>query len=324
MHPQPTNAPTQCYAVIGGDSRSVHLAAALSEAGHTVCLFGAGRDCPPVTEEGNGRVTVCATLHKAVEEATVVILPLPVTRDGVTVACPRDPACRIPLCDVAELMTRRPDLTLMGGRLPAILIPPARGEMEERVLDYYADETLQRRNAYLTAEAALMTAMSLSDGALGGTAAAVVGYGRIGQALARLLRGIGVEVTVCARRHETLEAAAAEGCATRLLGGAGETLFRRGEAPPLLFNTVPAPVLGASTLGELKRGTVLIDLASAPFGVEPESLRKATEGGGLRYLRAPSLPGSYAPRDGGYAMAECILRLTAALPPQGERGGQGR
>lgn len=319
-----SHSPVHTLALVGGDGRTPYAAARLAEGGCAVRLLGIrAAELPEGNFEGGGSVRLCGSLAKAVEGAAALVLPLPVTRDGVTVACPRDPACAVPLSEVAELCCRRPDLLLLGGRLPPELSRAAMGEAAGRVVDYYEDETLCRRNAYLTAEAALMTAMSLSEGALGGTAAAVVGYGRIGQALARLLRGIGMEVTVCARRPEALAAAAAAGCIPRRLEGAEVPLFSRGEAPPLLFNTVPAPVLGPSTLWALERGTRILDLASAPFGVETEALREATEAGQIAYLRAPSLPGSYAPRDGGAAIGDCVLRLLGTRGPRGEKGGQG-
>jgi dipicolinate synthase subunit A len=75
----------------------------------------------------------------------------------------------------------------------------------------------------------------------------------------------------------------------------------------VLFNTVPAQILSRDLLMALKRDTLLIDLASAPFGVNDKDVREAAAGNGLRYLRAPSLPGSYAPRAAGYIIADCIL-----------------
>ena len=80
---------------------------------------------------------------------------------------------------------------------------------------------------------------------------------------------------------------------------------------PILFNTVPAHILPRDLLMSLRPDTLLIDLASAPFGVSDTHVREATAKNGLRYLRAPSLPGSYAPRDAGRAIAECILGMIA-------------
>jgi dipicolinate synthase subunit A len=291
-----------------------HLCERLSEAGQEVALMGCGSDCFPL-RAGKGEIRICTTLSAVSEGADVLVLPLPATRDGETVHCPRDSACRVTLREVAELLNRTPRALLFGGRLPPELLSLVEEPHPEtpRVTDYYESKALQLNNAYMTAEAALMTAMELTDRALRYTSAAVLGFGRIGKYLARLLRALGADVTVCARRQEALLEAAAEGCRTLLMNEADSM----GGLSPLcrnhtvLFNTIPAPVLSRELLMGLERDTLLIDLASAPFGVRDGDVREATAHGGLRYLRAPSLPGSYAPRDAGYIIADCILDTVA-------------
>ena len=294
------------FAVVGGDLRMLHLCRHLTSRGHAVSALGCGEDCLPPHAGDASPIRICTTLRGVTEGADVLILPLPATRDGVTVHCPRDPACTVTLEEIAALLRRQTGLCLYGGRLPDTL---AAGELSPRVTDYYGDETLQLSNAYLTAEAALMTAMELTDTSLQGLSAAVLGYGRIGKALSRLLRGFGVEVTVCARREETLAEAAAEGYASLRLS---PTAPLGGFSPlcqgfPLLFNTIPARIIPRELLASLDAGVLLIDLASAPFGVSDEDVQEATARNGLRYLRAPSLPGSYAPRTAGEIIADCIL-----------------
>ena len=310
------------FAVVGGDLRMLHLCRRLTALGHAVSALGCGEDCLPHPAE-TSPVRVCATLRGVTEGADALVLPLPATRDGVNVHCPRDPSCALPLEEIAALLRRETGLLLYGGRLPDTL---AAGELSPRVVDYYEDEALQLRNAYLTAEAALMTAMELTDTALQGLSAGIVGYGRIGKALSRLLQGLGVEVTVFARREEALSEAAAAGCRPRLLSPSAPMggFPSSGKDFSILFNTVPAPIIPRETLVSLDAGALLIDLASAPFGVSDEDVREATARGGLRYLRAPSLPGSYAPRTAGEIIADCVLADLSRRDPaphSNENGG---
>lgn len=318
--------PAHRFAVIGGDGRMTHLCERLSEAGQDVALMGCGNDCLPI-RTGAGDIRICTTLPSAAEGADVLVLPLPATRDGETVHTPRDPACAVTLREVADLLNRSPHTLLFGGKLPAGLLSLVKEPHPEspRVTDYYESEVLQLRNAYITAEAALMTAMELTDRTLWNTSAAVLGFGRIGKYLARLLRALGADVTVCARREEALFEAAAEGCHPLLMS---ETDPMGGLAPlcrnhTVLFNTVPARILGRDLLLSLERDTLLIDLASAPFGVCDGDVREATAHGGLRYLRAPSLPGSYAPRDAGRIIADCILDDVTRRDAQRRAEGEG-
>lgn len=317
-HDSHTSKPAHRFAVIGGDLRMTHLAQRLTEEGYSVKLLGCGGDCLP-PGKGSGEMRICSTLAKAAEDTDVIILPLPATRDGITVHCPRDPACTVTFDDLNSLMERTPALSLFGGKLPPVLAPSA------RVTDYYDSEILQLRNAYVTAEAALMTAMELTDRTLRDTSVAVLGYGRIGKHLARLLRALGAKVTVCARREECLFEAVGEGCRPLLITesdpmGGLHPLCRD---HTILFNTVPAPILKRELLLALEADTLLIDLASAPFGVSDGDVREATAKNGLRYLRAPSLPGRYAPRSAGEIIAECVLDALSHMEISCEDAGKG-
>ncbi len=299
-HPRPHR-----FAVIGGDGRMTHVAERLSEAGHAVDLLGCGGDCLPCEASG-GPIRLVATPERAAERATTLILPLPASRDGETVWCPRDLACTVRLETLCDLLDRRPDLRLFGGRLPTDLLARYPG----RAVDYYASEELQLRNAAVTAEGALMTAMQLTDRAIRGMTVAIIGYGRIGKLLARLLLALGAEVSVAARREEALLWAATDGCHPLRMGDPtrpGGGLYPLCFGHSVIFNTVPARVLDRDLLTRMEHGTLLIDLASAPFGVADEDIREAAATTGLRYVRAPSLPGTYAPREAGRIIAECIL-----------------
>ena len=47
-------------------------------------------------------------------------------------------------------------------------------------------------------------------------------------------------------------------------------------------------------------------------------MREATAEKSLRYLRAPSLPGSYAPKEAGCIIAECILDALSRVSDGGD------
>ena len=126
-------------------------------------------------------------------------------------------------------------------------------------------------------------------------------------------------------REESLFEAAAEGCHPLLITASdpmgGMAFLCRDH--PILFNTVPSHILPRDLLMGLQPDTLLIDLASAPFGVSDTHVREAAEQNGLRYLRAPSLPGSYAPRDAGRAIAECSLGMVTHRDSSDETNREG-
>ena len=146
------------------------------------------------------------------------------------------------------------------------------------------DEVYTVENAALTAEGALFTAVARMNRALRGSQCLVIGYGRIGKALTGLLRNMGAMVTAAARREESRREA-------------GENSVSISSMPNILprmdviFNTVPAPILGEKELRFVKPQCVMIDLSSAPYGID----RDAAEAFGLKAFLESGLPGRYCP-----------------------------
>ena len=71
----------------------------------------------------------------------------------------------------------------------------------------------------------------------------------------------------------------------------------------MLINTVPARIFEKNILKRMRKESLLMELASAPFGLdfaEAESL-------GVRTLLASGLPGKYFPETAGYAVADTVL-----------------
>jgi dipicolinate synthase subunit A len=72
-----------------------------------------------------------------------------------------------------------------------------------------------------------------------------------------------------------------------------------------VINTVPAPVMGEKRLGELKRGTLCMDLASKPGGLDFTAAGRL----GIRAVWALSLPGEVAPVSAGRIIRDTIYNI---------------
>ncbi len=164
-----------------------------------------------------------------------------------------------------------------------IIAPPAL----RQGVPYYDEARFVEENAELTAEGAAELVMRRTDRALPELSVLVTGYGRIGRRLAKKLAALGAKVTVAARRPETRAEAAAQGFRvvdiTNIPG-----------RYDVLVNTVPAPVLSGTHGAEL-----CLDLASAPGGWRDDT----------PVMRAPGLPGTYAPRSAADRLAEAVYRI---------------
>ena len=135
-----------------------------------------------------------------------------------------------------------------------------------------------------------------------GARIAVLGYGRVGQALAGLLVSVGAEVTVAARRREVLAKAADSGCLTLLIGD-DTTLMPLTAGYHAVCNTVPHCLFCEKILCAMSRDTLLVELASPPGGIDAKAAQKYD----IPVIYALSLPGKYAPVTAGEIIADTVL-----------------
>ena len=168
-------------------------------------------------------------------------------------------------------------------------------------IDLSQDETFLRRNARLTAEGAIFSAAGVLESALMDCRVLVIGWGRIGRALAEKLLALGAKVTVASRSERNRRAA-------MLLGAqAVDTSELSGALPghQVVFSTPAVPVLGRGELSRLDPECLVIDLASAPYGVDLEAAREKN----IRAWREPGLPGRYCPESAARVLLSHILDL---------------
>ena len=133
----------------------------------------------------------------------------------------------------------------------------------------------------------------------------VIGFGRLGRALAPRLRALGARVWVSARRHEQRAAAESMGLGSEGMDRLPDWLC----SYDLVFNTVPAPVLGVEELAALKERALVIDLASRPGGVDMDAAAAL----GVRVIWALSLPGKVAPVTAGRYIKDTVYHIMEEL-----------
>ncbi len=292
--------------LLGGDTRQYSLANHLAACGYETAVWGI-----PLPAE-NGNVTPdtsfggvkCADPQSAVSGSRAVILPLPASRDGVRVNCimPADKAAEFCLdLRLTELMEMlQPGTLLLAGKPNDVLRTMAR-DANIKLIDYYDCEEVQIKNAIPTVEGAIALAMEGMPITLHGASVTVLGYGRIGHRLAYVLHALGAHVTVAARSYKDLTWAKTAGYTALNLNA----FLSEPGCPDVLFNTIPAPILTAEVLAILPPSALLIELASAPGGIDPTAVRTARQ----KIIRATSLPGLVAPYSAGKILFETIQRI---------------
>ena len=280
--------------VMGGDARQAAVAAYFARRGARVRCFGV-----PFSRAERG-IFLCRHWREALFGTEAVILPLPATHDSRHLYMGQGgDAERAP--QIAEIIEALPaGVFFAGGRMSEALLATARarGFMP---FDYFKSEALQVANALPTAEGAVSILMQEIPRTVAGLPVLVTGFGRVGEALVRLLLAMGATVTVAARREAARAAAMALGCAVIDLALPDALADREGRFAAI-FNTVPSRLLDDDALALLSTDTLLIDLASAPGGIDAE----AAACRGIRTIWALSLPGKYAPLTAGELIAATV------------------
>lgn len=161
-----------------------------------------------------------------------------------------------------------------------------------RKLDLLKDPLYLAKNAAITAECALRVATPYLHTTFADSPAMILGWGRIGKCLARLLSSLGCPVTVTARKESDRAMLKALGYESADFPDLSHQLT----ACKILFNTVPNPPIHSDILNSWKNG-IAIDLASYPGLI------------GKNIIVARGLPGKYAPESSGKLIADTILRL---------------
>lgn len=265
------------FTVAGGDNRLHYTAESLRERGYTVTR----------TKADTG---------EDYADTDVLILPVPLSRNGTTVFAPQagDP---VPVSLLAEKLPRTARVFCGVPRENAE--PFFRRGI--RLYDYAAREEFAVRNALPTAEGVAQILLQTLPVTVRGSAVLITGYGRTARACARLLSAMGAHVTVAARRCSALAFADTDGYRSLYL----RELPRFMHGMDAVINTVPATVLTHDVLRAMRRDCPVIEIASPPYGTDLEAAKAL----GVHVQIAPSLPGKVAPKTAGVILADTVLNI---------------
>ncbi len=292
----------QTFTILGGDKRQAVIARRLIERGHAVRVWGLSG----VSESING-AEIYTDWKNAVKGCCVVLLPLPVTRDGVNLSLFGDLklSCTISLDEILNCAEKCDCKYIIGGVVPEYFKSKAES-FGISVIDYYKDEQLQINNALPSAEGSLMLAMEHTDKIIYDLPVLICGYGRIGRRLADILHKLGADVTVAARREESLCEIALNGYnAARIDVTDQSQLINALKRCDVIFNTVPHLIFNKKVLMCADNIPLYIEIASVPGGIDICAARDM----GMELVFAPSIPGKYAPSTAGEYIYQSIYKI---------------
>lgn len=274
--------------VIGGDLRQLTLAKLLSEDGYDVSVFGFGKDSISEKYDIENDLTQAA-------KSDILILPMPASIGKNLLNAPFAGE-EIKLSDISE--NALPNALVLGGKLSESIYDLFKFQ---KCVDYSEREELMIKNAVPTAEGAIELAISETPTTIAGSRCLVIGYGRIGKVLSKLLHDMNAYVTVSARKHSDLAWISVNGCNAAhnkdIINSIGEY--------DIIFNTAPALILDEKVLERINPDSTVIDLASKPGGVDFGKAKDL----GLKVIWALSIPGKTAPISSGKIIKEAVSNI---------------
>ncbi len=282
------------FAVIGGDMRSISLANALYSENNAVTVYG-------INDSNALKAPRTSDLEEAVYNANILILPLPMLNNEGYIHMPLS-TCKNDLTSLLRLMNK--NQILLGGKIPdaAKQLIKIHGVY---AVDYLKREELTVTNAMITAEGAIEMLLSLYNKTLCFSKILILGYGRIGKFLTRILCGFGADLTIAGRRADTK--AWVESSGFKYANIEDNELYRKDI--DIIINTVPYLILNESRLNALSENCLILDLASFPGGTDFAHAKSI----GLTAIHALSLPGKSAPITAGQAIKDTILNICQDL-----------
>ena len=270
------------FLILGGDSRQICLNRLLSQSGART-LFYYDRPSSPFS------------LREAMEDSHIILCPVPFTKDGKTIFSENS----LPGLDIQALADCLKNThILFGGNIPSSVRERC-DSLSIPCHDFMRMEEVAWRNAVATAEGAVAEAIALSPVNLYRSRCLVTGYGRCASILADRLKGMGAGVTVAGRDAYRLVQAHCLGYDTCLLKELESVI---GEFD-FIFNTIPSLVLDGALAKQLQENASVIDIASAPGGVDFQALKRRN----IRARLCPGLPGRYSPHSSAIILYEAVM-----------------
>ncbi len=273
------------FLILGGDERSLYLGEFLEKQKYVVCYYAFSD-------------TNCfSSLSDAINDARFIILPLPFTKDRLTLNAPLFEE-NIEIKDILTLITAKH--TLFGGQLPESF-KESLHEKGVTFYDYFLLDELAIYNAIPTAEGVVEILIKNLPITIHSMKCAVLGYGKVGKILADTLKNLGADVTVFARKEKDLADAFTKLYKTATFKELKEKEFKF----DALINTVPEKVLGHDEMKNLNQECLFIEIASSPFGIDFQAAKEYA----FDVIKANSLPGKVAPKTAGEIIGRSILPI---------------
>lgn len=263
--------------IVGGDLRIVQLAEMLSKENFEIYVYGLEKSD---VLNNNTEIHKCNTLEEVTTKSDIILSSIPLTSGGTTITMPFSDN-KIETTELKKILDNK---IFIAGRIPEELY----NQMPTtKIVDLLKREELTVLNAIATAEGTIQVAMEETSRTLHGSNVLITGFGRITKILANMLNGIGANIYCETTKLESVSWIKAYGYTPIMINKLNQNLGKF----DLIVNTIPQIIFDDTNLDLIKKDCVIIDVASAPGGVD----QKAIKSRNLKFIWALALPGKVAP-----------------------------
>ncbi len=281
--------------VVGGDLRIVKLIEMLNNDGYKVYTYALENSEELLNLDS---VEMCPTLQEAVSNSKIIVGPVPLSSDRRRLSTPfgRNSV------ELEEFIDALDGKYLIAGNIGI------KEELDKKGIqftDLLKREEFSVLNTIATAEGTIQIAMEETQRTVHGSNVLVMGFGRIGKVLAKMLNGIGAKVYCEARKNEDISWIKAYGYNPIHLNDLNKNLGKF----DIIINTIPFQILDNDRLSLVKKDVLIIDLASNPGGVD----RKIAREKDLKVIWALSLPAKVAPLTSAEFIKETLYHVLKEL-----------
>ena len=277
--------------IIGGDMRQIYLANLLFDKVKEVRVFGVN------SVKLDAGINRYDNILDAIGGAHIIIGPIPFSTNNTTV---KSNLYNKDIYIEELFMAMNSSQTLISSNFSENVKKIA-NEYKINIIDLNEFNEFAILNSIATAEGAICDAIENSEINLHSSKALVLGFGRCGKILANKLKGMELKLSVAARKKEDLAFIEAYGYEPLELKQMDAVI----DEFDFIFNTIPKLVIDESLLYKLKKDCTIVDIASAPGGVDFETAEKL----GLKAILSLGIPGKVAPK----TSAEIIYKIISNL-----------
>ena len=285
--------------IIGGDLRIVNLIELLAKDDFLVYTYGL-ENSEDLIESKN--IIKCKNVDELVNSSEIIIGPVPMTNDAENLRAPFSEE-KISINELLQKMAGK-NKTFLAGQLSEKIINSCQ-ENNINYIDLLKREELVVLNTIATAEGAIQITMENTQKTIHGSNVLIMGFGRVGKVLAKMLDGIGAKVSCEARKNSDIAWIKAYGYTPIHLSELESELGNY----DIIINTIPFQILDENRLKYIKKDCTIVDLSSNPGGVD----RRAARSLGIKLIWALSLPGKVAPMTSAEFIKETLYHILKEL-----------